>query len=44
MRFLNTKSIKPITNAKIKEAIKTKIELLCRSLYFGQLTLNLSSL
>ena len=37
--LLNTKSIKPMIKAKIKEATRTKIELLCNSLYLGQETL-----
>ena len=39
----NTKSMAPITSAKITEATSTKIELLCNSLNLGQATLFLSS-
>src|SRR5690554_868071 len=39
MASLKTMSIKPITNAKINEATKTKTELFCNSEYFGQETL-----
>ncbi len=38
-----TKSMAPIITAKIKDATRTKTELLCNSLYFGQVTLFLSS-
>ena len=38
-----TKSMAPITIAKIKDATSTKTELLCNSLNFGQVTLFLSS-
>lgn len=38
-----TKSIAPITIAKINDATSTKTELLCNSLNFGQVTLFLSS-
>ena len=39
----NTKSMAPITSAKITEATSTKTELLCNSLNLGQATLFLSS-
>lgn len=38
-----TKSMAPITIAKIKDATSTNTELLCNSLYFGQKTLFFSS-
>lgn len=41
--FLNPKSMKPITNAKIREATNTRTALLCNSANFGQVTLFLIS-
>ncbi len=39
MIFSNVRSIKPMTNAKIKEATSTSTALFCRDEYLGQVTL-----